>query len=276
MKLFHKVAIVGTGLIGGSLALAIKERHLADFVVGVSRHKETLGKAKARGAIDQGSLSLGIIKGADLVVLAVPVKKILGLAPAIAKIIAKDCVVTDTGSTKEEICCRLSKIFPHFIGSHPLAGSEKRGIVNADERVFQGTLCILTPIPKPSRRALGKLKLLWSGLGAKTVLLSPAEHDRILSFTSHLPHALAFSLISSVPGEFFKFSSGGLRDTTRIASSDAELWADIFLSNRKKLLKAISLFQGKLSFLKSAVSSRDSAALVKFLKSAKEKRDGLI
>ena len=276
MKLFRKVAIIGTGLIGGSLALAIRKKHLAAQVGGVGRHRQTIRQAKAKGAIDEGSLSLGIIRDADLVVLATPVNAILSLAPAVAKIIPRGCVVTDVGSTKLQICRRLEKIFPHFVGSHPLAGSERGGIRNCDAGIFAGSLCLLTPAAHASPRALRKLRLLWSRLGAKTVLLSAAEHDRILSFTSHLPHALAFSLVSSVPSRFLKFSSGSLKSTTRITSSDAGLWSDIFLTNREELLKAIGIFEARLSSLKSAVSRKDAPALKRFLRQARKKKTQMI
>jgi prephenate dehydrogenase len=276
MKLFNKVAIVGVGLIGGSIALALRKQGLCARVVGVSRHKKSLLLAKKMHAINKGSQELNIIKGADLVILATPVKKIISLAPLISNIIKKDCLVTDVGSTKEEITKSLTKIFPYYVGSHPLAGSEKRGIINAHPDIFKGSLCILTPTKNTSRMALNKLKLFWNKLGARAVLLSPATHDKILSFVSHLPHIVAFSLIGIVPKEFFRFASSGLKDTTRIAASDRELWTDIFLSNRKNTVEAIELFKRHLSRIKSAIKKGDKKILSKILKEAKNKRDNLV
>ncbi len=275
MKLFNKVAIIGVGLIGGSIALAIKKKRLAGEVIGVSRHKKSLLLAKKKGAIDRGSQGIDIIKDADLLILATPVSTIIDLAPKILKIIGKDCIVTDTGSTKEEIALFLSKIFPNYVGSHPLAGSEKRGVINADPGIFKNSLCILTPVKNTSKKALKKVNLLWRQLGAKTVLLSPKSHDRILSFTSHLPHAIAFSLTNSMPLSYLKFASTGLRDTTRIAASDSQLWTDIFLSNGKNMLKTIGLFQDALSRIKSAIQKKDKKQLTLMLKQAKNKRDRL-
>ena len=275
MKLFNRVAIVGTGLIGGSIALAIKKKRLAGEVIGVSRHKKSLLLAKKKGAIDRGSQEIDIIKGADLLILATPPSTIIDLAPKISQIITRGCIVTDVASTKEELVSSLSKIFPNYVGSHLLAGSEKRGIINADPEIFENSLCILTPIKNTSKKALKKVNLLWRQLGAKTVLLSPKSHDKILSFTSHLPHATAFSLINSMPLSYLKFASTGLKDTTRIAASDSQLWADIFLSNRKNMLKTIGLFQDALSRIKSAIQKKNKKQLALMLKEAKNKRDRL-
>jgi prephenate dehydrogenase len=272
MKLFQKVAIVGTGLIGGSIALAIKKKHLAREVVGVSRHKQSLVIAKQKGAIDRGSQSLNILKGADCVILATPVNTIMNLAPKVSKIIGEDGIVTDVGSTKQEIVLALEKIFPNYLGAHPLAGSEKRSIIHAHPDIFKNSLCILTPTKNTKAKTLKKLSILWRRLGAKTVSLSPQEHDKILSFVSHLPHVVAFSLIGAVPGEFMEFSSSGLKDTTRIAASDNELWADVLLSNRKNILESIDLFQRNLSRIKSAINKKDWNRLSTILKKARLKR----
>jgi prephenate dehydrogenase len=272
MKLFNKVAIVGTGLIGGSIALAIKKKGLSNEVVGVSRHKKNLLLAKRRGAIDRGSQALAIIKDADLLILATPVDTIIDLAPRIAKLVGKDCIVTDVGSTKEEIVPILGKAFSNYVGSHPLAGSEKRGIANAHAGIFKGSLCILTPTKDTPQRALGRIKILWRKLGARAVLLTPETHDRVLSFVSHLPHSVAFSLMNSIPSGYLKFAAAGLKDTTRIAASDSALWVDILLSNRKNILKSMELFQGSLSKIKSAIKKRDKRQLALILKKAQVKR----
>ncbi len=274
-RLFDKVAIVGTGLIGGSMASAIKKKRLANEIIGVSRHKESLSTAKSRGIIDKGSQDLSIIRDADLVVLATPVNAILDSAERISKIVKPGCVVTDVGSTKRRIVSRLEKVFPGYVGSHPLAGSEKRGIFNADSGIFRGTLCILTPTRKTDKAALNKIRKLWASLGARVILLPPDEHDKILSFVSHLPHVAAFSLISIVPGGYLKFAASGLKDTTRVAASDAVLWSDIFLSNPKNISKAISSFRDVLSRIKSAVDRNDRRSLTAILKKAKKKRESL-
>jgi prephenate dehydrogenase len=272
MRLFNKVAIVGTGLIGGSLALFIKKNKLAGEVVGVARHKASLAQAIKMKAIDRGSLSLDIIKGADLIILATPVDSIIALRKEILKNAGKDCVVTDVGSTKEKIVSLLGKDFKNYIGSHPLAGSEKRGIENASQDIFKDSLCILTPTKKASKKALGKIKSLWLKTGSRVVILSPEVHDKALSFTSHLPHIAAFSLINSVPLNFLKLSSGGLKDTTRVALSSPLLWQAIFLTNRNDLLSALAVFEKNLRMIKSAIKNNDRKTLTRILSQAQKKR----
>ena len=274
MRLFKKVAVIGAGLIGGSIALAIKKKKLADEVVGVTRHRRTLLLAKKIGAIDRGAQDLSIVRGADLVIFATPVKTILGQAKKVSRLIKKDCLVTDVGSTKKEIVAKLERIFPGYVGTHPLAGSEKRSVINADPGLFKGSLCIVTPTKNTCPQAKRKIEKLWRNLGAKMLSLPPAGHDKALSFVSHLPHAVAFSLIGTVPGQFLKFAASGLKDTTRIAASDAHLWADIFLSN-KDLPEAIDKFTDNLARIKSAIRKKDKNLLSKILKTARDKRKSL-
>lgn len=274
--MFKKVSIIGLGLIGGSLALSIKKAKLAGKVVGVSRHKKTILLALKNKAIDAGSLNFNIIEASDLVILATPVMTILESSEIIARIIPDDCIVTDVGSTKEEIAKRLQRLFPNYVGTHPLAGSEKRGFAHAQDNIFKDTLCILTPTKKTDRASLEKIKMLWLRLGAKTVSLSPDKHDRILAFISHLPHTTAFALINSVPEQYLKFAATGLKDTTRIAGSDTLLWSDIFLTNRANLVKGIETLQKNLSNMKSAIIRKDKKLLFKLLNNARHKRDTLV
>lgn len=275
MRLFNKVAILGTGLIGGSLALVMKKKGLARKIIGVSRHKKNLILAKKIGAIDKGSLKLNIIKGADLLVLATPVDVIMNSAKPISKIIGKDCLVIDVGSTKKEIVGRLNKFFPNYLGTHPLAGSEKRSIVYADPDIFKDSVCILTPTKNTKSKVLDKIKKLWSEAGAKVVSLTPEMHDKILSFTSHLPHLAAFSLMNAIPDKHLRFTATGLRDTTRIAGSDSALWTSVFLSNRNNLLDAISVLEKELSKIKLAILKNDRKSLGAILEKAKAKRSKL-
>jgi prephenate dehydrogenase len=272
MRLFNKVAIVGTGLVGGSLALAIKKKKLAKEIVGVSRRKSSVAYAKRIGAIDYGSTDQSIIRGADLVILATPVGAIVRQAGTIRKFIDRDTIVTDVGSTKEDIVRKLEKIFPLFVGSHPIAGSEKNGIINAQADLFTRSMCILTPTSKTKSAALKKVSLFWKEVGASVNKMSPALHDKTLALTSHLPHLLAFALIASVPRSTFRFSSGGLKGSTRIAASGEELWSDIFLTNRKNITAAAFILERNLKKLNSAITKRNRAALLAFLRKAKKKR----
>ena len=275
MRLFNRVAIIGTGLIGGSLALAIKKKKLAKVVIGVSRHRRTLVLAKRCHAIDIGAQDFNIIKDADLIIFATPVNTILEISPLISRIAKAEAVVTDVGSTKKEIVSELTKLFPRYIGSHPLAGSEKRGIVSANANLFQDSLCLLTPTPSTHQPSIKKVKKLWKALGARVVLLNPSLHDKILSFISHLPHLIVFSLMSSVPKRYLKFTAAGFKDTTRIASSDARLWSDIFMTNRSSLLKALGEFEKNLTKIKTAIKKKNTPGLEVILKKAKRSRDSL-
>ncbi|MFC1804258.1 prephenate dehydrogenase [Candidatus Omnitrophota bacterium] len=275
MKVFKKAAVIGTGLIGGSIALALKKKHLAREVVGVSRRKSSLSTAKRIGAIDRGSQDISIIKGADLVILATPVGLIKRFAPRVRRLINDRCVVIDVGSTKQEIVSSLSREFPRYIGTHPLAGSEKRGVANADATIFKGRLCILTPTASSNLAALARTKELWQALGARVVKMSAASHDLALSLISHLPHAVAFSLIDTIPAKHLKLASSGLKDATRIAASDSRLWVDIFLSNRKNAASSINALQKNLSKLRSAIIKNDRKSLKRLISRAKNKRDSL-
>jgi len=273
MRLFNKVTIVGVGLIGGSLAEGIKKKKLAAKVIGVSRHKETLLLAQKKSIIDSGSQDIGITKDSDLVILATPINTIIRLGRIIAKIVKDDCIVSDVGSAKEEIVRELEGIIPGFVGAHPLAGSEKRGIANADSRIFKNSLCILTPTPKTNEKALKKIRQLWGAVGAKVIFLSPNEHDVILSFVSHMPHIVAYSLMGAVPERYLKFAPNSLKDTTRIAYSDIQIWQEIFLSNRGNIIKAIDGFEKSLGLLKSAIKIKDEKLISRILKQAKDKRE---
>lgn len=276
MKMFNKVVIIGTGLIGGSIGLALKKQRLAACVMGLSRHRKNTRLAKKVGAIDSIAESLTVVEDADLVILATPVDTIIELAERIAKKIKKDCIVIDVGSTKEQIVSKLNTLMPNFLGCHPLAGSEKKGIANLQNNIFKGSICIITPTAKTNPRVLGKVKLFWKKLGARIIILSAKKHDQVLALTSHLPHALAFSLISSIPDQCLGLSSSGLRDTTRISGSNASLWSEIFLSNRVNLLTALSIFQKKLTVLKFALEGKNKSQLVKILKLANKKRKKLL
>ncbi|MFA5362054.1 MAG: prephenate dehydrogenase [Candidatus Omnitrophota bacterium] len=271
--MFNKAAIVGTGLIGGSLGLALKKKGLAREVVGVSRHQKNIVRAIKLGAVDKGSRSLDIIGGADLVVLAMPVGAILSLAPAIARYTGPGCVVTDVGSTKEQIVSSLTGIFPCFVGSHPLAGSEKRGVSYAQTGLFNNSVCIVTPVAKTRAEAVRKVRKLWVSVGARVVILDPKKHDRALSLISHLPHVAAFSLMNVIPVQFLAFAPPSLREATRVAASDGELWSDIMYSNKKNIIAAIEALRKELFSIESAVKYNATRKLHRILNAAKIKRE---
>ena len=206
-----------------------------------------------------------------MLILAAPINVIINSGKKIAGLLNKDCVVIDVGSTKAAVVENLSGILPNFVGCHPLAGLEKNGVAFARKDIFNNSLCIITPDRKTSAVALKKVQLLWKKLGVKTVIMAPQAHDQVLAFTSHLPHAVAFSLNLAVPDKYLKFCAGGFKDTTRIAASNAELWAQIFLSNRRYLLQAIEFFENNLAELKSAVKNKDHNALAEILVKSNKK-----
>ncbi|MCK9571661.1 MAG: prephenate dehydrogenase [Candidatus Omnitrophica bacterium] len=265
MVLFKKVVILGTGLIGGSLGLALKEKRLAGEVLGLSRSRKNALLAKKIGAIGRPVFSLSEVSSADLVILAAPIETIIELGGRISGLLNEDCVVIDVASTKEAVVRNLSNVLPNFLGCHPLTGSENKGIIFARKDLFKGSLCILTPDKNTKSAVLKKVKLLWKKLAVTCVVMPAKKHDQILAFTSHLPHAVAFSLNLAVPDKYLKFCAGSFKDTTRIASSDACLWSQIFLSNPMHLLHAIKSFERNLAGLKSAIESNDQVKLTKIL-----------
>lgn len=276
MKLFNKVAIIGVGLIGGSIGMAIRNKHLAKEVVGVCRRHKSLKLAMEKGAIDKGSLDIQkAVSGADLVILATPILSMPNLIKIALNSLKKGCILTDVGSTKAQITRTVESIIPgsiKFVGTHPMAGSEKSGVSSADPRLFCGAICIIVKTKNTNKVALNRIKLLWQRLGAKIKILSPALHDKIISITSHLPHLVSANLILSVPDKNLGFAATGFRDTTRIALSDPDMWVDICLSNRREILGALDRYSDNLKILRNAIKMNNRKKLFAILKKAKDKR----
>lgn len=275
--LFRKVAIIGVGLIGGSLGKALKKHRLAKEIHGVSRRKEALVAAVKTYSIDHGTHDIKkAVLNADLVVLATPVNVVPSMFETIAPHIKRGCIVTDVGSTKVSIVGAAHEKLSNpsmFVGSHPVAGSEKRGVENAVADLFEGSICIMTPVEDTHRSAAEKVKRMWMKIGAHVKTMSPEEHDRILAYISHLPHITAYALMSTIPEAHLSFAAQGLKDTTRVASSSPEVWNDICLANAKNIVDAIDEYVGSLAVLRKAVSESDEKILMNELKKAKSKRD---
>jgi prephenate dehydrogenase len=270
---FKRVCIIGVGLIGGSLALGIKKRGLAEKVVGVFRRRSSLYKAKRGGIVDEGYLDhRKALEDSDLVILATPIYKIIEIGKQIRDDFAPDSILMDVGSTKYEIVKELSKIYPNFVGSHPLAGSEKRGCEHASADLFDSKTVIITPTKSTNKEALSRVKWLWEGLGAKVLMMEPRIHDKILSKVSHLPHLLMFCLLETVGMEEIKFASSGFKDSTRIAASDPDLWIDVFKSNKANLLRDIDKYISNLNKYKQALEKGNFGYLKKKIKLASIKR----
>ncbi|MBU1912441.1 MAG: prephenate dehydrogenase [Candidatus Omnitrophica bacterium] len=275
--MFNRVTIIGLGLIGGSLCLAIKEKRLAKEIEGVSRRKSTIDQAVKNRIVDFATLDLKDgVKDSNLVIITTPVFKIVDIAKKIAPFLKKGAIVTDTGSTKKYIVENIANIRlkdVDFIGSHPIAGSERSGIKYADKDLFRGAYCILTEAK--NKKALNKVRKFWAALGMKVIVMSADTHDRLLSNISHLPHAAAVSLINAAAGSGLDLAAGGFKDTTRIASGEPELWRDIFLTNRGNLIKNIKILKKELSKIEKALKSNNSRNLLGLLKRAKSIRDSL-
>ncbi|OGX28380.1 MAG: hypothetical protein A3B78_00810 [Omnitrophica WOR_2 bacterium RIFCSPHIGHO2_02_FULL_67_20] len=276
--LFRQVTIVGLGLIGGSVGLAARRRRLARQVVGLSRREATIRRASSRGAIDWGTTDPArAVRDADLVVLATPVDTIVPQALRLARFMRPGGLLTDTGSAKAAVVGALDRRLPGrvaFVGAHPVAGSEQRGLDAVDPRLFEGSLCVVTLTARTDRRALAAVSRFWAGLGMRVVTMSPARHDRLLAGGSHLPHLIAYALAGSVsPG--LPRSPRSFTDATRIARSEPELWDDIFLSNRRPLLAALVAFTRELERLGRAVATGDRVSLRRRLARAKRRRDAL-
>lgn len=276
----ERAAVVGVGLIGGSLALAARAAGLVGEVIGIGRSEANLAVARARGIVDRTVADPAALGPVDLVVLAVPLQSTAATAAALAPHLRPGTVVTDVGSVKAPIVAALEAALPAgcpFVGGHPIAGSERAGAAAADAALFQGAPCVLTPTPRTDPAALATVRALWEGVGAHVVEMAPAAHDEALAWVSHLPHALAYALVGALaavdPG-YSALAGGSWRDVTRIAASPAALWRDIFLANADALLAATDAFAAELARLRAAVAARDEAALLTLLERAVAAKTG--
>ncbi|NOX20544.1 MAG: prephenate dehydrogenase [Nitrospirae bacterium] len=276
---FSKVTIIGVGLIGGSLALSLKEKKLTAEICGWGRSEERLKAAKKRGIIDSYSLDITeAIKGADLIVLATPVDTFEGLATEITSSLSESPLITDVGSVKGELVYKLEEILSQkasYVGSHPIAGSDRSGVEHASSGLFRDATTVVTPTKTTDQASLDTIKKLWMALGSRVLILSPEEHDVMLSFISHLPHVVAYALVNTVCDynpDFLRYTGGGFKDTTRIASSSETLWADICLYNRENLLKGIDMYIKQLELIKKALQDNDRDQLIEIFSKAKSNR----
>ncbi len=277
---FRKITVVGVGLIGGSLGMAIKHHRMSHEVAGISQRHTTLVYALKNKAIDRAYHDIRkAVYNSDLIILATPVNTIINLLKQIGPHLKRGSIVTDVGSTKLTIVDTAEKHLPphvFFVGSHPLSGSEKQGASFANPNLFEKSLCLLTPTERSNRMAVEKLRQFWARLGAQVKLMTPGEHDRILSFVSHLPHVVAFALIGVIPHQYLEFASTGLKDTTRIASSAPQMWSDICLANSKNIIQALDETVKSLSLYRKLIIARDEQNLMENFKKAKAKRDGAL
>ncbi len=280
---FRKITIVGVGLLGGSIGLAARQRRLAGEVAGYVRRKASLKDCEKAGAVDFATTDLlATVSNADLIFLCTPLAQMRSLAEQILPALKRGAIVTDVGSVKAEVVRELESIIAkagaHFIGSHPMAGGEKMGVLAARADLFKCAVNILTPTKKSNPAAVRKLEQFWQSLGARTLRLDAAQHDLLVSRTSHLPHITAAALANLVlnpanPKAQAGLCATGFRDTTRIASGSPEMWRDIALANRKNVSQSVDAFVGELKKFQTALKKNDVKAVEAFFTSAKERRD---
>jgi prephenate dehydrogenase len=279
---FDTVAILGVGLLGGSVGAALRERKLAKRIVGIGRNLETLATAKALGLATETTTDIAQgVRTANLVVVATPVDMVIDHVRLVREHCSAATLITDCGSTKREIvkhCTgKSNQQSAIFVGSHPLAGGEKSGPTAARADLFDGRKVIVTPGKDQSNDdpAVQAVAEFWAALGATTFLMTPAEHDRALAITSHLPHVVAAALAKVTPAADLPLTATGWRGTTRVAAGDAELWTQIVLSNHDNLLKSLNKYQQSLSQFIEAIERQDARQIRTWFTQAKERRDAV-
>ena len=279
MKAWDTVAIVGVGLIGGSIGLALRQRNLAKSVVGIGRRQASLRMARRVGAISHTTIDLNKgVAEAELVIVCTPVGRIVEHVRQAAQHGRERMLITDVGSVKQAIVDALDGGLARgcrFLGSHPLAGSEKTGATHASADLFEGRLAILTPTQNTRAEDFDLLEQFWQSLGSVVVQMTPEEHDQALATTSHLPHLAAVALTLTLPEKYFRLSGTGLLDTTRVAGSDPELWRQILTLNRSNVLTALEQYGAKLAALHTALRDNNQDEITRFLTLAKKNRDAL-
>jgi prephenate dehydrogenase len=278
-----KITLVGVGLLGGSLGMAIRQRGIAARVAGYVRRAAAIEECLRLGAVDEAGVDLTeAVKGAGLVVLCTPIAQMRPLTEQMLPGLSPGTLVTDVGSVKEcvleELEPLLDRVSAWFIGSHPMAGAEKVGVRSAVPDLFEGATCVVTPTPRCPPDLVEKVKDFWAAVGGKPLVLTAQVHDELVSRSSHLPHVVAAELAHSVldpvwPKEQALLCATGFRDTTRIASGSPEMWRDIVLANRQNLAQALRLFTDDLRALQRALEEPDIPAITGFLERAKQRRD---
>ena len=282
--MMKKICIIGIGLIGGSLAKAIKKTHQSEIVFGYGRDEERLERAQKGNVIDQYSADIGeALDGANMVIVATPVGSYESILKKIKPYITKDMVISDVGSTKVSVIEAVKAVFDgvldNFIPAHPIAGKEKSGFEVSDADLFVNKKVIITPLENNNPESIKMLAKMWEVVGAEVDYITPQSHDDLLGMTSHLPHMLAFSLVNylvSQHPEASVYAAGGFKDFSRIASGDAIMWRDICLHNRNAIVAHIKAYQESLNILVDAIDSQNKEQLESLFRKAKNTRDSWI
>lgn len=280
MTVWNQVTIVGVGLMGGSIGLGLRKRGLAKQVVGFGRDQKILDQAIKLGAITQGELSLSqAVEAAELVVVCTPVDLIVEQVREVSRLAPKTTLITDVGSTKQQIVQELNGsgkgIVPQFVGSHPLAGSEQSGVESAIEDLLANRVVVVTPVEESDPRQLDRVIQFWESLEAKVVKMSAEQHDLAMAEISHLPHLLSSAIAASTNPEFLSLAATGWLDTTRIAAGSPELWVEILLQNRDKVLHSLAQFESTIESIRTALENQDRSSLLQQLEKGKYHRDAV-
>lgn len=281
--LIQRLAIIGVGLIGGSLARALKRANAVGEVIGCGRNLNNLQQAVELGVIDRyDTHPAQAVTEADMIVVAVPLGTIAPIFAAIRDNLSAQAIITDVGSAKATVVAdarqHLGNYLPRFVPGHPIAGTEKSGVAASFAELFEQHRVILTPLPETDPQAVATVSNMWTQTGAEVIEMSVTHHDEVLAATSHLPHILAYSLVDTLAKmaertEIFRFAAGGFRDFTRIASSDPQMWHDICLANQQAILQILDSFKTDLAQLITAIQQQDSQYIATVFSRAKSARD---
>ena len=283
--MIKEITIIGPGLIGSSLGLAIKKNRIAKKIIGIDKNKKNLFDALENKSIDFGYQEIGNkISGSDIFFLCSPVGDFENILLELEPYIKKGAIVTDVGSVKNifnnSVSRRIKKIVD-IVPGHPIAGTEFSGAKNAKKELFKNKWCILTP--ESNKKSTMVIKKLWENIGMKVSIMKADEHDKVMSITSHLPHLIAFTIVGSALNyspkkkkQLLNFSAGGFKDFTRIASSDPKMWKDIFITNRKNIIKTVDIFINNLNSFKSLIEDENTLKIMKFINESKKIRKDIV
>ncbi|MGO1120371.1 prephenate/arogenate dehydrogenase family protein [Rhodovibrionaceae bacterium A322] len=285
--LFNRMALIGVGLLGSSLARACKAKGLVGEIVGSARSQATVDKTLELGICDRAMLDpADAVKDADLVVICAPVGAFAQIGAAIAPALKSGAIVTDVGSVKQAVLRDLGPLMPdgvHLIPGHPVAGTEHSGPEAGFAELFENRYCILTPAPGEDESAVAKVRALWEACGSQVEIMEATHHDRVLGITSHLPHIIAYTIVGTAAdleeserAEVIRYSAGGFRDFTRIAGSDPVMWRDIFLNNKEAVLEVLQRFNEDLTALQRAIRWGEGETLEKLFTRTRTIRRGII
>jgi prephenate dehydrogenase len=279
MKPLDSVAILGVGLIGGSIGLALRKRKLAGKVIGLGRNSSRLGSARRRGAVTATSTRWATgVSGVEMVVVCTPVGQIVKHVLELAENCNRPTLITDVGSTKQHIVESLAGKLPthvQFVGSHPMSGSEKTGVQYSRDDLFEGRVAIVTPGPDTQKESLKSICRFWEALGSRVITMTPDLHDQAVGAVSHLPHVAATVLAAMTRGQDQPLAASGWMDTTRVAAGDPRLWQQIFEENKDHVLDSIDQFSELLGQFRDALAKDDRRTVSRILKAGKRNRDAL-